>query len=185
MEVAQPNFVRSLPLNNHHSLPYHMSTRCMKKTNLMICHYSSSTGSTKNTLGEHPYGIIVYTDTGFMAMNSMATEPKYRPADLTWPAKEGQSDADWASVGLYTFSYAGPVTDVVEITPTSGNLTHGPLTFAHVPVLVGSLQHREYEVVDNGNLLKLSVRSDNGSVSTLTWRRLGCDDQDSAVPSTN
>ncbi|ETS75370.1 hypothetical protein PFICI_12314 [Pestalotiopsis fici W106-1] len=125
-------------------------------------------------LGANAVGIILYTNTGYMSMNSMATEPAYRPTTITFPYQEGQSDADWALVGLHTFSYAGPVTNVVEITPTSGNLTHGPLTFAHVPSLVGSDQNRQYEVLDDGNILRLSARVSSGNTAVLTWQRLAC-----------
>lgn len=49
--------------------------------------------------GAAPVGVLTYTPEGYMSANIMATEPEFRPAGLTFPFQDNQSDADWALVG--------------------------------------------------------------------------------------
>lgn len=123
-------------------------------------------------LGRAPVGLLSYSASGYILMNSMATEPAFRPQSLTYPAQDNQTDAEWALVGRHTYSYAGPVTIVREDTPTTGALIHGPLVVADVPSMVGSNQSRTYALLEHGAMLQLSVTSANGGVGHLLWKRL-------------
>ncbi|KAI1857547.1 uncharacterized protein JN550_013180 [Neoarthrinium moseri] len=131
-------------------------------------------------LGSKPVGIIAYTSTGWVTMNSMATEPALRPDWLTWPPQDNQTDADWAVLGRHTYSYAGPVTDVVPRYPTAGSLVHGPLTFSNIPAQVGTAQHRDYELLDDASYLQLTVKLDTGNSGVLVWHRLPAEGNDDA-----
>lgn len=41
----------------------------------------------------------MYTPEGYMSATITATEPEWRPLDLTFPAQPNQTDAAWAAVG--------------------------------------------------------------------------------------
>jgi hypothetical protein len=122
-------------------------------------------------LGAHAIGMLTYSASGYMAMTSMASEPELRPASLTYPAQDNQTDAEWAMVGRHTFSYAGPVTIMREDTPETGSLMHGPLIVADVPSMVSTNQSRSYEMLEGGMMLRLSVTRERGVVHLL-WQRL-------------
>lgn len=44
-------------------------------------------------------GHLTYTPEGYMSATITATEPEWRPLDLTFPAQPNQTDAAWAAVG--------------------------------------------------------------------------------------
>ena len=49
--------------------------------------------------GAAPVGHLTYTPEGYMSATITATEPEWRPLDLTFPAQPNQTDAAWAAVG--------------------------------------------------------------------------------------
>ncbi|CCF38710.1 hypothetical protein CH063_09735 [Colletotrichum higginsianum] len=126
------------------------------------------------TYGSNPVGILSYSKSGYMSATITSTDPEHRPANLTFPFQDGQSDADWAQIGKHSIGYAGPfsLTDAIEATATSGQLVHGPLTVANVPTMVGVRQVRNYTTFENGNLLRISSQRDGSNRGELWWKRL-------------
>ncbi|KXH64274.1 hypothetical protein CSAL01_06799 [Colletotrichum salicis] len=61
------------------------------------------------TYGSNPVGILSYSKSGFMSATITSTDPEDRPANLTFPFEDSQSDADWALVGKHSIGYAGPL----------------------------------------------------------------------------
>ncbi|KAF2108626.1 Lipocalin-like domain-containing protein [Lophiotrema nucula] len=100
--------------------------------------------STASGVGTQPAGLLQYLSNGYMSANLMATEPSLRPADIDWPRKTNDSDADWSLVGMYTLSYAGKFSLNVLESATKGQMFHGPMTMANVPKWVGSTQTRNF-----------------------------------------
>jgi hypothetical protein len=124
-----------------------------------------------DNLGSNPIGILTYHETAYMSATIMASEPDYRPDDLTYPPQSNQTDAEWAEVGRHILCYAGPVSASVY-TPTTGQLTHGPLTVADAPSMVGTRQLRNYTLIEDENILQIRFDSTDGSSSFLNWRRM-------------
>ncbi|OLN87491.1 hypothetical protein CCHL11_06170 [Colletotrichum chlorophyti] len=124
--------------------------------------------------GSNPIGILTYSKSGYMSATIASTDPEDRPANLTFPYEESQSDADWALVGKHTVGYAGrlQISDAIPATATSGQVIHGPLTVANVPSWVGSRQIRNYTTFEDGKLLLISSQRDGGNRGELWWRRL-------------
>lgn len=109
-----------------------------------------------------------------MSATITATEPEFRPANLSFPFLDSQSDADWALVGKHGVAYAGPVTISNDIAPntTHGQILHGPLIVANVPAWVGTQQKRNYTLYDDGALLKIDSQRDGGFRGVLWWKKL-------------
>ncbi|KAK2054628.1 hypothetical protein LY76DRAFT_551834 [Colletotrichum caudatum] len=126
------------------------------------------------TYGSNPVGILSYSKSGYMSATITSTDPADRPANLTFPYQDGQSEAAWAAIGRHSIGYAGPVsiTDAVEATATSGQLVHGPLTVANVPSMVGNRQIRNYTTFEDGKLLRISSQREGGNRGELWWKRL-------------
>lgn len=123
--------------------------------------------------GANPAGLLMYTTGGYMSASIMATEPAWRPYNVSWPTREGDSnlDSDWAMIGRHTLSYAGNYS-VNAWNATHGNITHGPLLYAYLPNLVEGRQERNYTILDGGNVLYVNaVNKKDGSVGSLYWRR--------------
>ncbi|GKT50870.1 LOW QUALITY PROTEIN: uncharacterized protein ColSpa_11051 [Colletotrichum spaethianum] len=52
------------------------------------------------TYGSNPVGILSYSKSGYMSATITSTDPEDRPANLTFPSRDGQSDSDWAIIVL-------------------------------------------------------------------------------------
>lgn len=111
-----------------------------------------------------------------MSATITATEPEYRPSNLTFPFLESQSDADWALVGKHSIGYAGPwsVNTALPATKTNGQVFHGPLLLANVPSMVNVTHRRNYTVVERGEgtFLRIGSQRDGGFTGELWWKRL-------------
>ncbi|KAL1860344.1 hypothetical protein Daus18300_009257 [Diaporthe australafricana] len=126
--------------------------------------------------GAAPVGHLTYTNEGYMSATITATEPEWRPLDLTFPAQPNQTDAAWAAVGKHLLCYAGPVSvsDTIPATNVSGQVIHGPLDVATIPAWVGTSQARNYTVFedeDGQTLLRITSPRPTGTAN-LWWRRL-------------
>lgn len=131
--------------------------------------------------GSAPVGLLIYTATGFMSATITATEPEFRPTNLTFPFLPNQTDSDWALVGKHSIGYAGPLRVNLDLpaNKTSGQVFHGPLTVANVPSMVNATQRRNYTVVreggGNGNgsvLLRIGSERGGGFTGELWWRKV-------------
>lgn len=126
--------------------------------------------------GSAPEGTIIYTANGFMSATITSTDPEDRPANLTFPYQDGQSDADWAAVGRHSIGYSGPfsVNPAVPSNNVTGGVLHGPLTVANVPSMVENTQARNYTLIedDEGVVLRIDSRRDGGNTGVLFFRRL-------------
>lgn len=60
---------------------------------------SNGTALLDEAYGAAPVGHLTYTPEGYMSATITATEPEWRPLDLTFPAQPNQTDAAWAAVG--------------------------------------------------------------------------------------
>lgn len=110
-----------------------------------------------------------------MSATIAATEPGFRPENLTFPFQASQLDEDWALVGKHTLAYAGPFTFMEGSTNSSGTVVHGPLTVGNVPSWVGSNQSRNYTVFagqDEALLLNIFSARTDGTVGELWWQKL-------------
>lgn len=119
-----------------------------------------------------------------MSTTVASSDPALLPPALnvTYPAKEGQTDADWARTGKHTLSYAGPYfvskSKLHDDGRERGTVSHGPLRVAHVPGMNGTVQERGYTLVKDKNRKWrwLEVVSEGAGVKTvLWWRRLDLD----------
>ncbi|KAH7137909.1 Lipocalin-like domain-containing protein [Dendryphion nanum] len=126
--------------------------------------------------GEAPVGLLTYTASGFMSATITATEPEFRPENLTFPFLPNQTNEDWALVGKHSIGYAGPlrVNDALPANKTHGQVFHGPLIVANVPSMANATQRRNYTVVDRGNATYLRIGSERGGGFTgeLWWKKL-------------
>ncbi|KAF2656172.1 hypothetical protein K491DRAFT_692195 [Lophiostoma macrostomum CBS 122681] len=123
--------------------------------------------------GANPAGLLMYTPGGYMSASIEATEPAWRPTNISWPTRDNDSvlDSDWASVGRHTLSYAGNYS-VRAWNATHGNITHGPLLYAYLPNMVGTRQERNYTLLEGGNMLYVNaINTKDGSVGALYWRK--------------
>lgn len=112
-----------------------------------------------------------------MAANIAATEEEVRPVNIRWPPKDTDADADWALVGKHAMSYAGffSINASVPATTHRGQLLHGPMVAASVPVMVGSTSPRNYVVHEReeATYLLVSVASDDPTFrSEIWWKRV-------------
>lgn len=118
---------------------------------------------------------MIYGPAGYMSTTVASTDDRLLPNDLdvTYPFKEGQTDADWARTGKHTLSYSGPyiVTKSTRIgkEKETGLVVHGPLTVAHVPAMKGTLQERNYTVVRTPEGRFLEIVQENGGVRGQLW----------------
>lgn len=126
------------------------------------------------TYGDVPAGVISYTPSGFMSAVLQATASEYRPLDLTLPAQDNQTDAEWAEVGRHTLAYAGPFffNDSQTKSDFQGQIVHGPLLTSTLPSFVGSSQHRDFVFTEGGKFLNLIGNLGNGVIDNLWWQRL-------------
>ncbi|KAI6258699.1 hypothetical protein MCOR19_004932 [Pyricularia oryzae] len=127
----------------------------------------------ENVYGISPVGILLYTVDGYMSATITSTHPQDRPAALSFPPRADQSDSDWATIAKRSISYAGPfvINDQVPTTETSGQIFHGPLTVANVPSWIGTKQVRNYTLYENGRLLFITSKREDGSEGQLWWTR--------------
>ncbi|KAF2207093.1 hypothetical protein CERZMDRAFT_115421 [Cercospora zeae-maydis SCOH1-5] len=126
--------------------------------------------------GKKPVGIITYSKSGWMSVSITATEPEWRPENLTFPFQPEDSDHDWALVGKHSIGYAGPVTISRDIpaNTTSGQIFHGPLVVANVPSWQGALHRRNYTIhkTGEGELLRIQSTRDGGFTGELWFRKV-------------
>ncbi|KAG8164325.1 hypothetical protein KVR01_006243 [Diaporthe batatas] len=126
--------------------------------------------------GAAPVGMLHYTPEGYMSATITATEPEWRPLDLTFPSQANQSDAEWAALGRHLLCYAGPlqISDAIPANSTSGQVIHGPLVVAAIPAWVGTSQARNYTVFEDPNgdtILRLQAPRPTG-MANIFWRKL-------------
>ena len=112
-----------------------------------------------------------------MAANMAATEEYLRPTNIRWPPKDTDADEDWMLVGRHAMSSAGffSINSSVPATKYSGQLLHGPLIAASVPVMVGATSKRDYVVHEReeATYLLVSVPSDDPTFrSEIWWKRV-------------
>ncbi|KAJ4387288.1 hypothetical protein N0V93_007877 [Gnomoniopsis smithogilvyi] len=119
--------------------------------------------------GSAPVGQLIYTADGFVSATITSTDPQDRPANLTFPFQDGQSDADWAAVGRHSIGYSGPfsINPDVPSNTTMGGVLHGPLTVANVPSMVGNVQPRNYTLIQEGEDVLLRIDSRRAGVRYL------------------
>ncbi|KAK7998394.1 hypothetical protein PG989_006434 [Apiospora arundinis] len=90
--------------------------------------------------GAAPEGVILYTASGWVSANIIATEPEWRPT--TKP----HSAADLAAFANHSVAYTGPYTVDASFVPPAddpemGAIVHGPLTVAVDPSDMGGQLH--------------------------------------------
>ncbi|KAH7115324.1 Lipocalin-like domain-containing protein [Dendryphion nanum] len=131
--------------------------------------------------GVNPAGLIQYTHSGWMAANIQSTTPSHRPDNISYPAAVTDLDSEWAKVGKHIVSYAGHYS-VNPWNDRQGNLTHGPLVFAHLPKWTGSGLARNYTMVPasggksrkrEDDVLQIWVLGKDGWTNNLYWKRTG------------
>lgn len=126
--------------------------------------------------GEAPAGLLTYTKYGYMSAVMSATVPAWRPTDIRWPPKDTDPASSWELVGRHSLSYAGTfsLNASVANTKTQGQLLHGPIVTASVPVMVNETQARHYHVVErNGGEVFLNVYLESqGLRSEIWWKRV-------------
>ena len=115
-----------------------------------------------------------------MSTTVVSTDPQLLPRDLnvTYPAEEGQTDADWSRVGRHTLSYSGPyrvTRSEKKKKVKKGIVMHGPLRVAHVPGLNGTEQERNFTLVETakGKRYLEIVQESEGVKSVLWWEQIG------------
>ncbi|KAK4225366.1 hypothetical protein QBC38DRAFT_483095 [Podospora fimiseda] len=129
-------------------------------------------------------GFLVYTNTGYVSVSmtsyTLADLPN-NGAGLIWPPPSDPSlDAGWTVVGKAVLTYAGPfsIDPAYPATKDFGGVIHGPLDLMSAPMLVGTLQRRNYTVVrekgkNGGVYLSLIVsQPDRGLQSVIWWRKV-------------
>jgi hypothetical protein len=109
-----------------------------------------------------------------MSATITATEPSFRPPQLTFPFSPNDTDADWALVGKHSIGYAGPLrlSDAIPANETHGQVFHGPLQVANVPSWVGQSHRRNYTITEEGGETFLTIGSERGGGFTgvLVWK---------------
>ncbi|KAK6851426.1 hypothetical protein PG995_012548 [Apiospora arundinis] len=127
--------------------------------------------------GAAPEGVILYTASGWVSANIIATEPEWRPT--TKP----HSAADLAAFANHSVAYTGPYTVDASFVPPAddpemGAIVHGPLTVAVDPSDMGANFTRYFHLLEEGRVLKLGLLKDAGGLPgnssiTLFWKRAG------------
>ncbi|KAK0741105.1 Lipocalin-like domain-containing protein [Schizothecium vesticola] len=128
-----------------------------------------------STWGTSPSGLLTYTRYGHMSAVMSATHPPWRPTDIRWPPKDSDPPTSWELVGRHSMSYAGPfaLNASVANTEREGQLLHGPIVAASVPVMIGETQARNYAVVEEGDEVLLNVwLVSQGLRSEVWWKRI-------------
>lgn len=80
--------------------------------------------------------MISYTPMGFMSAVLTATDPSLRPEELTLPAHDNQTDAEWAEVGRHTLACARHFyfnESEASVDGLSGQIIRGPLLTSTLP----------------------------------------------------
>ena len=128
---------------------------------------------------------MIYSPDGYMSTTVASSDTTLLPDNLnvTYPVQDGQTDADWAKTGRHVLSYSGPYVvrenggDADGGGDGSGTVVHGPLAVANVPPMKGTMQERNFTLVDTdeGRFLEI-VQESNGVRSQLWWKRAetGC-----------
>ncbi|KAK4441982.1 Lipocalin-like domain-containing protein [Podospora aff. communis PSN243] len=125
--------------------------------------------------GDSPSGLLTYTKYSYMSAVMSATVPAWRPTDIRWPPKDADPARSWELVGRHSLSYAGTfaLNTSVANTKTEGQLLHGPIQTASVPVMINETQARYYTVVERGKEVFLNVWLESqGLRSEIWWRRV-------------
>lgn len=127
--------------------------------------------------GQHPNGMISYSTNGYVSALIHATEPEWRPTDLTMLDQGGRSDsaAQWALISQHSAAYSGSFSFDASrlLSDTSGEVIHGPLTAASLPANIGTVQRRNFSFSEDGAYLNLVGDLGRGVVDVLWWKRLG------------
>lgn len=85
-----------------------------------------------------------------------------------------QRHADLLCTPFSSIGYAGPVSvsDAIPASNVSGQVIHGPLDVATVPVWVGTSQIRNYTVYDQDDAVFLRIQSPRpGGIAVLWWEK--------------
>ncbi|KAK3985428.1 hypothetical protein QBC44DRAFT_275235, partial [Cladorrhinum sp. PSN332] len=129
-------------------------------------------------------GLLVYTSTGYMSVSMISYTLADLPdngAGLVWPPPVDPSlDAGWAIVGKNVLAYGGPfsIDPAYPATKESGGVIHGPLELMSAPMLIGTIQRRNYTVVrekgkNGGVYLNLIVDIPaRGLKSVIWWKKV-------------
>ena len=117
---------------------------------------------------------------GYMSTTVASSDTSLLPDNLnvTYPFQDGQTDADWAKAGRHVLSYSGPYAvrgngdDAGREGAGSGTVVHGPLAVANVPPMKGTMQERNFTLVDTdeGRFLEI-LQESNGVRSQLWWKQ--------------
>ncbi|KAK7751969.1 hypothetical protein SLS62_006112 [Diatrype stigma] len=141
---------------------------------LNITQLQNGTPIPDTTTGRHPNGMIVYSTGGYVSVLIHATEPEWRPTNLTVLDRGSQFDAQWALVGQHSAAYSGPFSfnESLLLNDTHGEIMHGPLIAASLPSNIGSIQHRNFSFSEDGEYLNLVGDLGQGIIDMLWWKRL-------------
>lgn len=121
-----------------------------------------------NAWGDAPTGLLAYSPNGFVSVNMAATEPEYRPQNISWPpSNTTEDDADWAVAAQHALSYAGYFT-VESEDDGAGVVNHGPITVSSVPNLVGTTMVRHWELLPREDGVYLAL---DGGTSVIWWKK--------------
>ncbi|KAI0007470.1 Lipocalin-like domain-containing protein [Xylariaceae sp. FL0662B] len=126
-----------------------------------------------STGGRNPAGTLVYSVDGYMSVLIHATEPEWRPANLTMLDQGPELDWQWALVGKHTGAYSGPFSfnESHGVNDTHGQIVHGPLETATLPANIGRLQFRNFSFTSDGVYLNLVGELGPGLIDNLWWQR--------------
>lgn len=77
------------------------------------------------------------------------TDPSSLPKNITFPLQAGQIIEDWALVRQPTLLFAGQfsINETFPSDKRSGQILHGPLMVASIPLYTGAFLRREYSVI--------------------------------------
>ncbi|KAI1390774.1 Lipocalin-like domain-containing protein [Hypoxylon trugodes] len=125
------------------------------------------------SLGRYPVGLLNYNAQGFMSANFMSARPEDRPPGVDTEKIEIGTDAEWSLIGKHTLSYSGPwyvseTTKDVEV----GQITHGPTRVAWLPSWVGKELVKNYTLLEDGTIMRLRSKNDEGINGDMFFTRL-------------
>ncbi|KAK8092402.1 uncharacterized protein PG998_014887 [Apiospora kogelbergensis] len=100
--------------------------------------------------GTAPEGVIIYTASGWVSANIMATEAAWRPQ-----TPRPHSAPELVLIANHTVAYTGPYAINASFVPPAddpglGAVVHGPLTVVEDPVDVGTTFMRYFRLLEGG-----------------------------------
>ncbi|KAI1082939.1 Lipocalin-like domain-containing protein [Whalleya microplaca] len=140
---------------------------------LNITRTQNGTHIPDSTGGNNPAGTIIYSIDGYVSVLIHATEPEWRPVNVTMQDQGSEFDGQWALIGKHTGAYSGPFSfnESLIVNDTHGQILHGPLETATLPSSIGRLQYRNFSFTDDGEYLNLVGELAPGVVDSLWWQR--------------